>query len=175
MKKVKKPYIYNTDCYSSKVKNTFDNYSDEGLIKLQYAINKQAINDLRKKYQNEAVNSLCNYLNKHIIEDETAMKLIITKALEERQMKNLKQLSNIITNLERIITDMKYSLDEMIKIMAEDEPTTNTTTTATAELSKENKADAIEREMKRKMEEATPEDNEITEPETPDTNESEEK
>ena len=100
------------------------------------------------------------------------MKLIITKALEERQMKNLKQLSNIITNLERIITDMKYSLDEMIKIMAEDEP--STTTNATAEHSKENKADAIEREMKRKMEEATPEDNETTEPETPDTNESEE-
>lgn len=172
MKKVKKPYLYNTDCYSSKVKNTFDNYSDEGLIKLQYAINKQAINDLKNKYPNEAVNSLCNYLNEHIIEDETAMKLIITKALEERQMKNLKQLSNIITNLERIITDMKYSLDEMIKLMAEDEPTT--TTTATAELSKENKADAIEREMKRKMEEPT-EDNETTAPETPDTIESEEK
>ena len=172
MKKVKKPYIYNTDCYSQKVKNTFADCSDEGLIKLQYAINKLAINDLKNKYPNEAVNSLCNYLNEHIIEDETAMKLIITKALEERQMKNLKQLSNIIINLERIITDMKYSLDEMIKIMAEDEPTT--TTTATAELPKENKADAIEREMKRKMEE-TPEDNETTEPETPDTNESEEK
>ena len=172
MKKAKKPYIYNTDCYSQKVKNTFADYSDEGLIKLQYAVNKLAINDLKNKYPNEAVNSLCNYLNEHIIEDETAMKLIISKALEERQMKNLKQLSNIITNLERIITDMKYSLDEMIKIMAEDEPTT--TTTATAELPKENKADAIEREMKRKMEEATPEDNETTEPETPDTNESEE-
>lgn len=174
MKDVKKPYIYNADCYSSKVKNTFTNYSDEGLIKLQYAINKQAINDLRKKYPNEAVNRLCNYLSEHIIEDETAMKILISKALEERQMKNLKQLSNIITNLERIIADMKYSLDEMIKLMAEDEPTTAATTTATAELSKENKADAIEREMKRKMEEATPEDNETTEPETPDTNESEE-
>ena len=172
MKKVKKPYTYNTDCYSQKVKNTFADCSDEGLIKLQYAINKLAINDLKNKYPNEAVNSLCNYLNEHIIEDETAMKLIISKALEERQMKNLKQLSNIIINLERIITDMKYSLDEMIKIMAEDEPTINTT--ATAEPSKENKADAIEREMKRKMEEATPEDNEKTEPETPDTNESEE-
>lgn len=166
MKKVKKPYIYNTDCYSQKVKNTFSNYSDEGLIKLQYAINKLAIDDLRKKYNYDSVNSLCNYLSEHIIEDETAMKLIISKALEERQMKNLKQLASIITNLERIITDMKYSLDEMIKIMAEDEPTT----TATAELSKENKADAIEREMKRKMEE----DNEKTEPETPDTDESEE-
>ena len=171
MKKVKKPYIYTTDCYSQKVKNTFADCSDEGLIKLQYAINKQAINDLKNKYPNEGVNSLCNYLNEHIIEDEAAMKLIISKALEERQMKNLKQLASIITNLERIITDMKYSLDEMIKIMAEDEPTTNTT--ATAELSKENKADAIEREMKRKMEETT-EDNETTEPETPDTNESEE-
>lgn len=171
MKKVKKPYIYNTDCYSQKVKNTFTDCSDEGLIKLQYAINKLAINDLKNKYPNEAVNSLCNYLNEHIIEDEATMKLIISKALEERQMKNLKQLASIITNLERIITDMKYSLDEMIKIMAEDEPTI----TATAEPSKENKADAIEREMKRKMEEATPEDNETTEPETPDTNESEEK
>lgn len=166
----KKPYTYNTDCYSQKVKNTFSNYSDEGLIKLQYAINKLAINDLKNKYPNEAVNSLCNYLNEHIIEDETAMKLIISKALEERQMKNLKQLASIINNLERIITDMKYSLDEMIKIMAEDEPTAATTTTATAE----NKADAIEREMKRKMEEPT-EDNETTEPETQDTNESEEK
>lgn len=171
MKKVKKPYQYNTDCYSSRVKSNFSNYSDEGLIKLQYAINKQAINDLRKKYSYEDVNSLCNYLSTHIIEDEAAMKLLISKALEERQMKNLKQFSNIITNLERIITDMKYSLDEMIKIMAEDEPNT----TATAELSKENKADAIEREMKRKMEEATPEDNETAEPETPDTDESEEK
>lgn len=173
MKKDKKPYTYNTDYYSSKVKNTFANCSDEGLIKLQYAVNKLAINDLKNKYPNEAVNSLCNYLNEHIIEDEAAMKLIISKALEERQMRNLKQLSNIITNLERIITDMKYSLDEMVKIMAEDEPTTNTT--ATAELPKENKADAIEREMKRKMEETTPEDNETTAPETPDTNESEEK
>lgn len=170
MKKVKKPYIYNTDCYSQKVKNTFADCSDDGLIKLQYAINKLAINDLKNKYPNEGVNSLCNYLNEHIIEDEAAMKLIISKALEERQMKNLKQLANIINNLERIITDMKYSLDEMIKIMAEDEPTT----TATAELPKENKADAIEREMKRKMEETT-EDNEPTEPETPGTNESEEK
>lgn len=168
----KKPYKYNTECYSSKVKNTFSNCSDEGLIKLQYAINKQAINDLRNKYKYEDVKCLCNYLSEHIIEDETAMKLLISKALEERQMKNLKQLSDIITNLERIITDMKYSLDEMIKIMAEDEPAT--TTTATAEHSKENKADAIEREMKRKMEEATPEDNEKTEPETPDTNEREE-
>lgn len=165
MKKDKKPYTYNTDCYSQKVKNTFANCSDEGLIKMQYAINKLTINDLKNKYPNESVNSLCNYLNEHIIEDETAMKLIISKALEERQMKNLKQLSNIIINLERIIADMKYSLDEMIKIMAEDEPTN---TTATAELPKENKADAIEREMKRKMEETT-------EPETPDTNESEEK
>lgn len=171
MKKDKKPYTYNTDCYSQKVKNTFANCSDEGLIKMQYAINKLTINDLKNKYPNEAVNSLCNYLNEHIIEDETAMKLIISKALEERQMKNLKQLSNIIINLERIIADMKYSLDEMINIMAEDEPTN---TTATAELPKENKADAIEREMKRKMEETT-EDNEPTEPETPDTNESEEK
>lgn len=166
----KKPYTYNTDCYSPKVKNTFSNYSDEGLIKLQYAINKQAINDLRKKYTYENVNILCKYLREHIIEDEAAMKLLIYKALEERQMKNIKQLSNIITNLERIIKDMKYSLNEMIKIMAEDEPTAATTTTATAE----NKADAIEREMKRKMEEPT-EDNETTEPETQDTNESEEK
>ena len=170
MKNVKKPYIYNTDCYSQKVKNTFADCSDEGLIKLQYAINKLAINDLKNKYPNEGVNSLCNYLNEHIIEDEAAMKLIISKALEERQMKNLKQLANIINNLERIITDMKYSLDEMIKIMAEDEPTN---TTATAELPKENKADAIEREMKRKMEEPT-EGNEPTAPETPDTNEREE-
>lgn len=165
----KKSYTYNTDCYSSKVKNTFSNYSDEGLMKLQYAINKQAINDLRNKYTYENVNSLCKYLSEHIIEDEAAMKLLINKALEERQMKNLKQLSNIITNLERIITDMKYSLDEMLKIMAEDEPTTTATTTATAE----NKADVIEREMKRKMEETT-EHKEIAEPETPETIESEE-
>lgn len=165
----KKPYIYNTDCYSQKVKNTFSNYSDEGLIKLQYAINKQAINDLRNKYIYENVNSLCKYLSEHIIEDEAAMKLLIYKALEEREMKNLKQFSNIITNLERIITDMKYSLDEMIKIMAEDEPTAATNTAATAE----NKADVIEREMKRKMEETTV-NKETTEPETPDTNESEE-
>lgn len=165
----KKPYTYNADCYSQKVKNTFSNYSDEGLIKLQYAINKQAVNDLRKKYTYESVNSLCKYLREHIIEDEAAMKLLIYKALEEREMKNLKQLSNIITNLERIIADMKYSLDEMIKIMAEDEPTATATTTATAE----NKADVIEREMKRKMEETT-ENKETTEPETPETIESEE-
>lgn len=119
MKNTKKPYIYHNDCYSSKVKNTFSSCNDEGLIKLQYAINKQAVLDLKEKNNMDSVKSLCNYLISHIIEDEVTMKEVIYKALEMRQLKSLKQLEKTIKESEDIINDMKMSLDEMYKLMCE--------------------------------------------------------
>lgn len=96
-----------------------DDVADQGIINLQYAINKRAAIDLAEKLNNESVNHLCNYLLTHIIEDEHSMKEVIYKALEMRQMKSLKQLEKTIKESEDIINDMKLSLDEMYKLMCE--------------------------------------------------------
>lgn len=121
MKNKKKTHIYNNDCYSSKVKNTFSSCNDEGLIKLQYAINKQAVLDLKEKNNMDSVKSLCNYLISHIIEDEITMKEVIYKALEMRQLNSLKQLEKTIKESEDIIKDMKISLEQMYDLMCEDD------------------------------------------------------
>lgn len=96
-----------------------DDVADQGIINLQYAINKRAVIDLSEKLNTESVKHLCNYLLTHIIEDEHSMKEVIYKALEMRQMKSLKQLEKTIKESEDIITDMKMSLDEMYKLMCE--------------------------------------------------------
>lgn len=96
-----------------------DDVADQGIINLQYAINKRAAIDLAEKLNTESVKHLCNYLLTHIIEDEHSMKEVIYKALEMRQMKSLTQLEKTIKESEDIINDMKLSLDEMYKLMCE--------------------------------------------------------
>lgn len=110
--------------HSSNINNShkyIEDINDECLISLQYAINKQAVIDLKEKYNIESVKHLCDYLLSHIIEDENTMKEVIYKALEERQMKSLKQLAKSIKESEDIINDMKLSLEEMYNLMCEDE------------------------------------------------------
>ena len=110
-----KKYSNKSYDHSSNIINTHkyvEDINDEGLLSLQYAINKQTVIDLKEKYNIESVKHLCDYLLSHIIEDEHTMKEVIYKALEERQMKSLKQLSKSIKESEDIINDMKLSLED---------------------------------------------------------------
>ena len=119
--------------------------SDQGIINLQYAINERTAKDIAEKLNVEHVKYLCSYLKEHIIEDENTMKEVIKQALIHRQILNIKEFTETINKAERIVEDMKISLDEMYKLMCEEgtpPPTENTEPSVV-----KNKADEIEEKL----------------------------
>ena len=141
--------------------------SDQGIINLQYAINERTAKDIAEKLNTEHVKYLCSYLKEHIIEDENTMKEVIKRALIHRQILNIEEFTETINKAERIVEDMKISLEEMYKLMCEEgtPPTENTAPPVV-----KNKADEIEEKL---LQAVTP--TEETPEEEPEENTEEEK
>ena len=137
--------------------------SDQGLINLQYAINERTAKDIAEKLNTEHVKYLCTYLKEHIIEDENTMKEVVKQALIHRQILNMKEFTEVIEKAEEIVKDMKVSLDEMYKLMSEDDTPRENTEPPVGK----NKADEIEEKLKKEMEKTTPKQAQEEETETP--------
>lgn len=90
---------------------------DQTYIELQYAVNKQAIKDLKNFKSNDSAMYLTDYLLTHYLDSKEKMELIIALSLIRRFVKMLREIARELDRMEVKVNHMRMTLDDLFKDM----------------------------------------------------------
>ena len=90
---------------------------DQTYIELQYAVNKQAIKDLKNFKSNDSARYLTDYLLTHYLDSKEKMERIIALSLIRRFIKMLREIAKELDRMEVKVNHMRMTLDELFSDM----------------------------------------------------------